>query len=644
MLSINNLSIHFSNRYLFDNVSFNVNDNDKIGLIGRNGTGKSTLLKIITGEMKPEEGRVVKPSEYKIGYLPQELKSDSVLPVYEEVKTALVELQQLETTIDELTEEMTVRTDYESEAYLNIIHLLDEANRRFLLLGGASIEAEIEKVMLGLGFEKEEFYKPMNKFSGGWQMRAELSKILLNRPDCILLDEPTNHLDIESIFWLENFLKHYEKAVILVSHDRRFLDNVTNRTIEIMNSKTVDMNCSYTQYIQKSEELREHQLSAYKNQKKQIEEAEKWIERFRYKATFASRVQSKIKQLDKIERIELEEDDGSAIRFKFPEAPRSGKLVAEAKHLTKAFGDKVVLNDIDFAIERGEKIAFIGRNGEGKSTLSKILAGIDLCTSGTYNLGYNIEVGYFAQHQAELLEGDMTVFDVIDDAAVGDMRTKVRSLLGAFLFSGETINKKVKVLSGGEKARLSLAKLLLQPVNLLILDEPTNHLDMASKDVLKNALIEYSGALILVSHDRSFLEGLSNKTYYFKKGKIKEYLGDIKYFLEKQNMDSLSKVELSDKKSGDKSNNSSQSKLDREERKKLSREENKIKKQIKNAEDEIQRIEARIAELEALFAVSAFFNDAVNVKKKQAEYDQLRLDLDLRMNEWTEFSDALANL
>lgn len=644
MLSINNLSIHFSNRYLFDNISFNVNDTDKIGLIGRNGTGKSTLLKIITGDMQAENGRIVKSNNYRIGYLPQELRSSSVLPVYQEVKNSLVELKELELSINQLTDEISNRTDYESEDYLKLIHKLDEANHRFVVLGGASIDAEIEKVLQGLGFEREEFYKHMNEFSGGWQMRAELAKILLNRPDCILLDEPTNHLDIESIYWLENFLKHYESAVVLVSHDRRFLDNVTNRTIEIMHSKIFDMNCPYSEYIERSAELREHQMAALRNQQKQIEEAEKWIERFRYKATLATRVQSKIKQLEKIERIEVEEEDNSQIRFKFPEAPRSGRLVVEAQHLTKSFGEKVVLNQINFSVERGEKIAFIGRNGEGKSTLAKILAGIDTCTSGTLNLGYNVEIGYFAQHQAELLDGDISVFDVIDRAAVGDMRTKVRSLLGAFLFSGESINKKVKVLSGGEKGRLSLAKLLLQPVNLLILDEPTNHLDMAAKDVLKNALIDYQGALIVVSHDRSFLEGLTNKTYYFKKGKITEYLGDINYFLDKQNLDSLSKVELSDKNQADKKNNVSQNQLDREEKKKLYREENKLKKQIQKAEESIDTLETRISELETMFADPNFFNDVDNAKQCQAEYERLQIDLDRKMNEWTELNEMLSSL
>jgi ATP-binding cassette, subfamily F, member 3 len=544
MLNLTNISIHFAGRYLFDNVSVAVGENDRIGLIGRNGTGKSTLLKLIVGLESPESGKISKPNGYKIGYLPQEIKTDSTKSIFEEAESALDDLKRLETEINDYSRELEERTDYETDEYMNIIEKLTEASEIYHHFGGQSSEAEIEKVLIGLGFDRTDFARGMNEFSGGWQMRVELAKILLNQNDCILLDEPTNHLDIESIRWLEVFLKSYKGAMLIVSHDRRFLDNVTNRTIEFSLGKIYDLPYPYSRFVSERAGQKELQLAAYNNQQKQIAQQERFIERFKAKASFASRTQSKVKALEKMDLVEVEEEDTSKMRFSFLEPPRASRLIFETKKLCKKYDEKLVLNNVDFAVERGEKICFVGKNGEGKSTLSKILAGIIEHTDGDLTVGTNISLGYYAQHQAELLDPDATVFDVIDAAAKGEMRKRIRSLLGAFLFSGSAVEKKVRVLSGGEKSRLSICKLLLQPINIMILDEPTNHFDMVSKDVLKNALIDYKGALMIVSHDREYLHGLTNKTLEFKKGKIKEYPGDINEFLEQQQIDSLDLLEL----------------------------------------------------------------------------------------------------
>lgn len=542
MLNIQNVTIQFGGRYLFDNVSFSVGENDRIGLIGRNGTGKSTMLKIINGLESPESGKISIPNNYKIGYLPQEIKTDSTKPIFEEAESALDEFKKLEEDINRYTKELEERTDYESDEYMKIIENLTEASDIFHHLGGQSIEAEVEKVLIGLGFERSDFTRGMDEFSGGWQMRVHLAKILLRQNDCILLDEPTNHLDIESIRWLEVFLKTYQGAIMVVSHDKRFLDNITNRTIEFSLGKIYDLPYPYSRFVAERSTQKELQLAAYNNQQKQIAQQERFIERFKAKAAFSARAQSRVKQLDKIELIEVEEEDLSKMRFSFPEPPRSSRLIFETKNLIKRYERKLVLNDINFAIERGEKVCFVGKNGEGKSTLSKILAGVTEC-EGVLEKGANLNIGYFSQHQAESLDPDATVFETIDRVATGEMRKKIRSMLGAFLFSGNAVDKKVRVLSGGEKSRLSICKMLFSPINVLILDEPTNHFDMLSKDVLKNALLDFKGTMIIVSHDREFLQGLTTKTYEFKKGKIREYIGDINEFLAQQQIDSLDLLE-----------------------------------------------------------------------------------------------------
>ncbi len=538
MLNIQNISIQYGGRFLFDNVSIAVGNDDRIGLIGRNGTGKSTMLKLIYGLESPESGKIFYPNGYKMGYLPQEIKTDSKLSIYKEAESALEEMKQLEDDINRYTRELEERTDYESDEYMKIIENLTEANELFHHFGGQSIEAEIEKVLIGLGFDRTDFDRGMNEFSGGWQMRVHLAKILLRRNDLILLDEPTNHLDIESIRWLEVFLKSYQGAIMIVSHDRRFLDNITNRTIEFSLGKIYDLPYAYSKFMNERSLQRELQLAAYNNQQKHIAQQERFIERFKSKASFASRAQSKVKQLEKMDIIEVEEEDFTKMKFSFAEPPRSSRLIYETKNLCKSYDDKLVLNNINFAIERGEKVCFVGKNGEGKSTLSKILAGIETY-DGVLESGTNISLGYFAQHQVETLDPDATVFETIDRVAEGEIRKKIRTMLGAFLFSGNAVDKKVKVLSGGEKSRLSICRMLFQPINVLILDEPTNHFDMTSKDVLKNALLEFDGTMIIVSHDREFLQGLTNKTVEFKKGQIKEYIGDINEFLAQQQIDSL---------------------------------------------------------------------------------------------------------
>lgn len=643
MIAVNNLSVHFGGDYLFDSLNFSINPRDCIGLIGRNGTGKTTLIKILAGLDFPEEGIIAKPNDMTIGYLPQEGHIESNKNVFEETKSALVEIVNLELEIKRITDEIQHRTDTHSEEYLKLLKRLADSNERFHLLGGHSIEAEIEKVLRGLGFDSSDLTRMVGEFSGGWQMRIELAKILLRKPDCIFLDEPTNHLDIESIQWLEGFLKNYPGAILIVSHDRSFLDNVTNRTMQLFGGNMYDFNLPYTEFMKVREEQKKQQESAYKNQQRQIAQTERFIERFRSKATLASRVQSRIKQLDKIDRIELEEEDTSAIKIRFAEPPRSARVMAETKGLSKSYGTKHVLENIDFAIERGEKVAFVGRNGEGKSTLSKILAGIENY-DGTLEIGTNTNIGYYAQHQAELLNDNLTVFEVIDFAAKGEMRLQIRKILGAFLFSGDSVDKKVKVLSGGEKSRLALALLLLNPYNLLILDEPTNHLDMKARDVLKDALINYQGSLILVSHDRHFLHELTTRTYYFKDKKIKEYLGDIYEFLDKYKMETLRELEYNKANTVRTNDTPSRTKLDREQKKAFERDERKLKRAIEELEKEIEKIESAITELEDEFASSALHENIELLKSKQAEYNSLKATLEAKMEEWSQLHEELEKL
>lgn len=647
MISINNLTIEYSGRFIFNDVSFNINKNEKIGLIGRNGSGKTTLLKLIYGYEKPQSGTVTKPNDLKIGYLPQEGITLSDKLLFEEVKSSLTEIINIENQIRDITKQLERRKDYDSEEFTKLTQKLSEITHRFNLLGGYNLDEEIEKVLKGLGFERSEFWRRSNEFSGGWQMRIELAKILLQRPDCILLDEPTNHLDIDSIQWLESYLRNYESSVLIVSHDKSFLDNVTQKTIEISMGKVFVMNLKYSDFLKAREEQKQQIYNQYKAQQKEIEQIERFIERFRYKATLASRVQSRIKQLEKKELIQIEEEDNSEIVIKFPEVPRSGSMVVSVKGLTKKYGEKLVLNNVNFELNRGDRVAFVGKNGEGKSTLTKILAGLE-AFDGKIDYGINVRIGYYSQNQADLLESEDTVYDVIDRVATGEMRTKIRSLLGAFLFSGDSIYKKVKVLSGGEKSRLALARLLLEPVNLLLLDEPTNHLDMVAKNVLKNALMDFGGTLVIVSHDRNFLTDITKKTYLFKNKAIKEYLGDISDFIHNYSIENLAELNKSDELS--KNQNTSdkvfygKDKLKREEQKKIQREISSATKKIKNLEEEINRIELEINQIEEEFANPEIINDYELINKKKTQYKQLKMEVEEKYHEWENLHKHLESI
>ena len=542
MISIQNLCIEFNSVALFKDVSYVINKKDKIALVGKNGAGKSTMLKIIAGLQQPTSGSVAIPNDLTIGYLPQQMLLTDERTVFEEVKTIFGELDVLKAQLDKLNAELADRTDYESESYLRLIDKITQLNETILLKESDNYEAEIEKTLMGLGFVRTDFTRNTSEFSGGWRMRIELAKLLLKRPDVLLLDEPTNHLDIESIQWLETFLKTKANAVVLVSHDRAFIDNVTNRTIEISCGKIYDYQVNYSKFVTLRQERLEQQIRAYQNQQKQIQETEDFIERFRYKATKAVQVQSRIKQLEKIERIEVDEVDNSRLNLKFPPAPRSGDYPVICDGVEKFYGEHKVFSDVTLTIKRGEKVAFVGKNGEGKSTLVKCIMG-EIPFGGELKIGHNVKIGYFAQNQASLLDGEITVFDTIDRVAVGDIRTKIRDILGAFMFGGEASEKKVKVLSGGEKTRLAMIRLLLEPVNLLILDEPTNHLDMKTKDILKQAIKDFNGTVIVVSHDRDFLDGLVEKVYEFGGGKVREHLGGIYDFLQAKNMENLRELE-----------------------------------------------------------------------------------------------------
>lgn len=634
MISIQNLSVEFSAKSLFDNINYVINKKDKIALVGKNGAGKSTMLKIIAGLQNPTSGCVAKPNDITISYLPQQMELNDTLTVVEEVSKAFSHIDEMHQQLNSINAELQQRTDYESKEYQNLIDRLTLLNEHIAIEESENKEAEMERTLIGLGFKREDFNRPTAEFSGGWRMRIELAKLLLTHPDVLLLDEPTNHLDIESIQWLENFLITKANAVVLVSHDRAFIDNVTNRTIEISLGKIYDYAVNYSKYVILHQERIEQQMRAYQNQQKQIQETEDFIERFRYKATKAVQVQSRIKQLAKIDRIEVDEVDTSHLNLKFPPAPRSGDYPIIADNVGKSYGEHQVFDNATFTIKRGEKVAFVGKNGEGKSTLVKCIMN-EIPFTGELKIGHNVKIGYFAQNQAQLLDGEISVFDTIDRVAVGDIRTKIRDILGAFMFGGEASDKKVKVLSGGEKTRLAMIRLLLEPVNLLILDEPTNHLDMRTKDILKQAIKDFNGTVIVVSHDREFLDGLVEKVYEFGGGKVKECLGGIYEFLEKKKIASLAELEITQKPvSNDEIKKSlatppsgqsptlSPTKLSYAEQREREKAIKRAEKKIKDAETEISNIEKEIAEIEAKIASGEVDTEIFNhhaSKNKQLE-------------------------
>ncbi|MCX6277473.1 MAG: ABC-F family ATP-binding cassette domain-containing protein [Bacteroidetes bacterium] len=642
MISVNNLSVQFGGESLFDHISFIINDKDRIGLVGKNGAGKSTLLKIIQGLQKPSEGDVIVPEGQSVGYLPQELESQSSKTVLEEAMNAFSEVVQLEERIAKFEKEIHERSDFESENYHKLIRSHSEAIERYHLIGGQSVHVDIEKVLLGLGFEREEFDRKMSTFSSGWQMRVEIAKILLRKHDVILLDEPTNHLDIESIQWFEEYLAGFKGAVTLVSHDRAFLDNVTRRTIEISLGKIYDYKANYSAYVDLREERMENQMATYNNQQRQIRQIERFIDRFRSKSTKAKQVQSRIKMLDKIDLVDVDLVDESGIRFRFPPAPHSGKIILEGKNISKDYPQKRVLSDLNFSVIKDDRIAFVGKNGEGKTTLSKVITGI-VDFTGDLKFGHNVVIGYYAQNQSDFLDPERTVFQTIDDIAVGDIRPRIKGILGGFLFSGDDIEKKVKVLSGGEKSRLSLARLLLTPANLLILDEPTNHLDMRSKDVLKSALLQYNGTLIIVSHDRDFLQGLTNRVFEFRHGKFKEYIGDIYDFLEQRRLRTLNELDAAQKKSSllTGKDQSSQNKLDWEKRKENDKEIRKVKTQVSKSESEIERIELAIKDKEAMLAKPEKYQKQIQDGSLYKLYEELKQALSREMKRWEELNYEL---
>ena len=639
MISIQNLSMQFTGEDLFTDINFMIREKDRIGLVGKNGAGKTTLIRLLCGLEQPYKGDVIMSDDVTIGYLPQEKNVHSTKTVLDEAMTAFEEYYEIERQLAKLQDELSNREDYESASYQRLCEKMSHLNERLAIMGGHSIEGEAEQILIGLGFDHNDMQRQMNEFSNGWQMRVELAKILLRKPKLLLLDEPTNHLDIESIQWLEGFLKNYYGAIFMVSHDRAFLDHITIRTIEISCAKIYDYKCSYSEFIERREDRIDIQKAAYDNQQREIKEIEAFIERFRYKATKAKQVQSRVKQLEKMDVVQIDDQDKSAMHFKFPPAPHSGKVTLELNNISKSYGEKNILNNINLLIPRGEKIAFVGRNGEGKSTLSKIIAGV-LDYEGEVKLGHEVQIGYYAQNQQDMLDPEKTVFETLDDVATGDMRVKVKSLLGAFLFSGEAIDKKVKVLSGGEKARLSLAKMLLFPTNLLILDEPTNHLDMLSKDILKSALIQFDGTLIIVSHDRDFLQGLTNKVYEFKKPNIKEYIGDIYDFLEEKKMKELDDLNKKQKVQPTE-NVVSQGKLDYELKKQNDREIKRIEREIKKIEEQIETVELEIAEMDDIMS-SPDKHPNVNLDNDWYNlYGEKKARLQDLMEQWEEKSMSL---
>ena len=676
MISLDNLTVSYGGWTLFDNISFLINPKDRIGLVGKNGAGKTTLLRIITGEQQPTSGAVTLNGDCTIGYLPQTMRVADTTTLAEETAKAFEEVLRLEAEIEALTREIAERTDYESSEYEQLLHRLNDAQDHYHILGGETRDADIEKTLLGLGFKRSDFGRATSEFSGGWRMRIELAKLLLRRPSIFLLDEPTNHLDIESIQWLEEYLRNYNGAVLLISHDRAFLDNVTNRTVELSLGKITDYKVSYSKYVVLRAERRAQQMAAYENQQRMIEKTEEFIEKFRYKPTKSNQVQSRIKQLERLERLEVEEEDLATLNIKFPPAPRSGQIVAEIRDAGMSFGEKHVFSGANFTIGKGDRIALVGRNGEGKTTLARMLVGQLTPTEGSVRLGANVNIGYYAQNQDDLMDGEFTVYDTLDRVAVGDIRTRLRDILGAFLFRGEDIDKKVKVLSGGERARLAMARMMLEPRNLLVLDEPTNHMDMRSKDILKNAIMKYDGTVVVVSHDREFLDGMVEKVYEFRDGGVKEYLGGIYYFLEKRKIESLREIERRDPspkgaaakgaagndsgagsaagrgaagtkaaaKSGPVKSSAAEEpakavsagKASYEQRKEQEKLLRKLRRNVETIEAELADIEKRIAEYDARFAAATAYDEA-----DYKAYNELKTRYDRQMHEWEKASYEL---
>lgn len=641
MISIQNLSVEFNSTALFSGVNFVINKRDKIALVGKNGAGKSTMLKIIAGLQEPTGGVVAAQKDITIGYLPQQMILTDERSVVEEVRTVFGKLDEMKASLARMNTELAERADYESESYAELIDRISNLSDLVQMEESENGEAELEKTLLGLGFVRSDFDRNTSEFSGGWRMRIELAKLLLMRPDVLLLDEPTNHLDIESIQWLETFLKQKANVVVLVSHDRAFIDNVTNRTLEISCGKVYDYQVNYSKYVVLHQERIEQQMRAYENQQKQIQQTERFIERFRYKATKSVQVQSRIKQLEKIEEIEVDEVDNSRLNLKFPPAPRSGDYPVICEGVAKKYGDHTVFSNVDLTIKRGEKVAFVGKNGEGKSTLVKCIMN-EIPYYGNLKIGHNVKIGYFAQNQASLLDGEITVFDTIDQVAVGDIRTKIRDILGAFMFGGEASDKKVKVLSGGEKTRLAMIRLLLEPVNLLILDEPTNHLDMKTKDVLKQAIADFDGTVIVVSHDRDFLDGLVEKVYEFGGGKVREHLGGIYDFLQHKQMESLRELEKSvpSKTDNDQIQEPavSSGKQSYAEKKEFEKQIRKAERLVKDAEAKVSQLEAELKVVEDKLAAGATDNDLFE------RHGEVSKSLDAAMSEWEDATMELENL
>ena len=639
MISINSVTVSYGGFTLLSDINFNISEQDKIGLVGKNGAGKSTMLKLICGLQNPTTGKIAVPGSVKIGYLPQIMEHHKGKPVIDETMTAFQEMFDLEAELERVTAELGERTDYESESYSKLIVHLNELNDRLAILRNDSPQVQAEKTLMGLGFKYEELGRPTETVSQGWNMRIELAKILLGKPDVMLLDEPTNHLDIESIEWLEDYLKNCRCSIVLISHDRKFLDNVTNRTIEIMLGKIHDYKVPYSKYLELRKERLAQQRAAYENQQRMIEKTEDFIERFRYKPTKSNQVQSRVKQLEKLERIEVDMEDKSALSVKFPPAPRSGDIVYKAENLTLGYDSKIVFSGAEIEIRRGEKVALVGRNGEGKTTLMRAITGSLRPMEGTSRVGYNVSIGYYEQNQEDVLDKQDTVFGTLDRIAVGDIRLKLRDILAAFLFKGEDIDKKVAVLSGGERARLAMAKLMLRPYNLLCLDEPTNHMDILSKDILKQALKAYDGTLVVVSHDRDFLDGLVDKVYEFRDGQVKEFLGGVSDFLEKRRLDSLNELERKQQDAPlPTAKEESAGAGQYRQNKFISKEEKKLRNRISYLEKKIDEVQARMKEIETVLANPSPSDDYMELTR---EFLERKRDLDAMTDEWAELSESL---